>query len=420
MRLSSSVEPAHGAEVATSGPSAAHDGEQVFGSSPLTFIGPGTLDVLTDAAAAVCGRRPAAIRATVVVGSNFRSRPWADRVVAATRPMRTRFHAHSGETTPASVAELANALPSPDVVIAVGGGAVMDVAKAAAALASRYKVDERLVVSGCLGRHPPLRSPVPVVAVPTTPGTGAEATPFATVWDRRRDRKLSLASSDALPKAAVLDPTLLDGLGTAALAGAVLDACCQGAEAAWSIRATHGSAAHGLTAVALIGQLIDRVANATISAADRLTLLLAGHHSGRAIALSQTSSCHAISYALTLRLGLAHGHACGVSFARMLRYNARVTAADCADPRGPDHVRQVIGRIAAALGAAGPDAAAARIERFLAECGLPTYDMLPVPAGEVAAAALSYPRCHDNPRTLDLHRLSQLLAMPGETEESCL
>jgi alcohol dehydrogenase class IV len=216
----------------------------------------------------------------------------------------------------------------------------------------------------------------------------------------------------------VLDPDLLGGLGTAELASGLLDTLCQGTEASWSIRSSDAAGAWGMAAVALAAPLLGRLAGGGLGQRERMALQYAGHCSGRAIALAQTSSCHAVSYPLTLWLGLPHGHACGVSLGRMLRHNAAVTAADCAHPRGPRWVRRTIHRITRELGGE-PAAAAARVEGFLEACGLRRYDELEVDHRAVAAEALSYPRCHDNPRRLGDDSLSQLLATPAERGSPC-
>jgi alcohol dehydrogenase class IV len=143
--------------------------------------------------------------------------------------------------------------------------------------------------------------------------------------------------------------------------------------------------------------------------AARLTLQIAGNLSGHAITCAATSSCHALSYPLTLRAGLAHGHACGVTLGRMLCYNAAVTEADCADPRGPGRVRDVTGRIIAGLGAAGPEDAERRITAFLRRNGLATLQEVPCPLDLVVRDAVSYPRITDNPRALTVSSLLDLL-----------
>ncbi|EFL30524.1 conserved hypothetical protein [Streptomyces viridochromogenes DSM 40736] len=361
-------------------------------------------------------------RVAQVVGPGFAGRPWAPRLTDALRPLDPTVVVHDGPTTPDSVAALARQLRAirADVAVAIGGGTVMDAAKAAAALADGGPPDADRVRQACAagpaaGDTPPA---VRVVAVPTTAGTGAEATPFATLWDLKHRRKLSLTGPRVRPSAAVLAPELLAGLGRRALATGILDALCQGAEASWSIRSTPESIRWGTSAVTLAAEALDQVQDDAPDAAARLALQRAAHHSGRAIALAQTSSCHAISYPLTLRLGLAHGHACGVTLGRLLRYNHAVPAGDCADPRGTGHVRRVLDALAAPLGGT-PARAALRVERFITACGLTPYDALDVDHRSLAAEAVTYPRCHDNPRRLDRESLGRLLGERSEMEETC-
>jgi alcohol dehydrogenase class IV len=312
--------------------------------------------------------------------------------------------------TPASVAELSQRLIEDrvDVVVAVGGGAVMDAAKAAAALAAgEIRPDAKDVLSSCAVRMN--RAPrALVVAVPTTPGTGAEVTPFATVWDYEGGRKLSVCGPAVRPAAAVLDPELLGGLPVRVLVGAALDSIAQGAEAAWSRRATQRSTELGMKAVSAVGNGLAELAAGTLISVRLLELQWAGHLSGQALSLTPTTSVHAVSYALTLRHGLAHGHACGVAFGRIADFNAGVTAADCAHPWGAARTRRVLGDVAAALGFA-PYTMAAQLDRLLVQAGMECLDDLRIDPVAVAAEAEAYPRCHDNPRRFD-GRLADLLA----------
>ena len=306
----------------------------------------------------------------------------------------------------------------PDVVLAVGGGSVLDAAKSAVRLSGIHDLDAEMVVAACTGsfRPPPVRTPL--VAVPTTPGTGAEVTPFATVWQPEGNRKLSLADRDLAPAAVILDPDLVRSLSGYQVCASLLDTLCQGAEAAWSVRATPESTSYGLAAVALVGPFLGGLNPEEPGEGARLTLQMAGHLSGQAIALATTSSCHALSYPLTLRAGLTHGHACGVTFGRMLRYNAGVSEADCTDPRGADRVRSVIDRIVVALGAADPDDAGKRVDVFLGDNGLATLSEVPCPVGLLAREALEYPRIADNPRQLSQASLVRQLkdAPPGKED----
>ena len=147
---------------------------------------------------------------------------------------------------------------------------------------------------------------------------------------------------------------------------------------------------------------------------DHRAVLLAGHYSGRAIAIAGTTICHAFSYPLTLRYGLLHGHACAVTLASALQYNAAVGDLDCADPRGPRRVHRIIARMAAAAGTDGAYGLARKLAAAAASPFLPPVPDLRRDAPDIAAEAASYDRAGNNPRRADTASLAYLLAKHGE------
>ena len=251
--------------------------------------------------------------------------------------------------------------------------------------------------------------------MPSTAGSGAEVTPNATIWDRRHGRKLSLRGAAVRPASVILDPDLLLDLPGLYLVSGALDSLCQGAEAAWSIRSTPESVSRGLAAVALAADALARLPRVQADAlqapalADRLIFQIAGHLSGLAIAKTPTSSCHAISYPLTLCHRVPHGLACGMNIGRLLRYNATVDDATIADRRGVEYVRVIMTRIAGAMRMASPESAADWLDSMFSAFGLEDLTAIKVSPAKVAADALSYDRCHDNPRRVDLESLTVLL-----------
>lgn len=369
----------------------------------LTF-GPGAVDALPGLAAELCAAQAAdgGVRARpplLLAGHTAAERPWLLR-------LRDRMPPHMFATvsgtypTWASVDQVTDLMVARECgpVIAVGGGSVMDTAKVAAARAA-----EVARVPRC-----------PVVAVPTTPGTGAEATPFATVWDFSDARKHSYARHDLTPDAAIVDPDLIRTLPADQLGSCALDALAQGMEAAWSNGAGPESAAHGLAAVGLAAGNLERLLADPDDAAARSAISLAGLYSGMAIATARTTLCHALSYPLTLRYGVRHGHACALTLGAVLRYNAEVSEADCAHPGGPDRVRATIRRVLAALGCRTPEQAAARIGALLTAAGLSRYGDGDYDDKQIAEDALNYDRAGNNPRRFDKHRLVALLATARE------
>lgn len=355
------------------------------------------------------GRR---LRLLLVVSTGFRRRPWRDRVLSALPAAGLEVAVHDGLPSPYSVAALASAVlrVQPHVIVAVGGGGVLDSAKCAAALAGRPGaaplVEADQVRLACTsGLDGPA---VPLVAVPTTPGTGAEVTPQATIWDRAYGRKLSLRGPAVLPAAVLLDPSLLAGLPAAPLVSGVLDTLAQATEAMWSVQASPGTESLGAAALRHCAGALRRIPD-RLDPHDRDALLLAGHLSGQAIATAGTTLCHALSYPLTLRYGLTHGHACGLTLGRVLEFNASVTAADCADPRGPERVRAAIATALQALGAADLPEVLGLIRTLMAAGGLEWAVDLRADAAALAADALSYDRAGNNPRRPDRRETARIL-----------
>ena len=358
---------------------------------PRITFGPGAVSSLALITAELGDPRPP----LVLAGHTATDRPWLAEI-------RSRLPRHVLATIPgsyptwASVDRIADLMTSLDtgVVIAIGGGTVMDTAKVAAARAAKVS-------------HAPRR---PVAAVPTTPGSGAEATPFATVWDFDGGRKHSYTQDDLTPDAAIVDPDLIRTLPPAVLGSTVLDTLAQGMEAAWSSRATPESVAQGIGAVALAAGKLERLLADPQDLAARAAISLAGLSSGRAIATSRTTLCHALSYPLTLHYGVWHGHACGLTLGAVLRYNAEVTADDCTHPGGPSHVRAIVDRILAAMRCQNPAAAAAKIGELMAAANLAAYRDGDYADALIAGEALSYDRAGNNPRRFDKNQLTALLA----------
>jgi len=358
----------------------------------LTF-GPGALDGLPRLAVELGDRRSGP--PLLLAGHSANERPWLPRT-------RDRLPYHVFATisdsypTWASVDRIVEIMIAHRTgpVIAMGGGSVLDTAKVAAARAA--EIDRR--------------TRRPVAAVPTTPGTGAEVTPFATIWDFDGVRKHSYAQHDLTPDAAIVDPDLIRTLPAGLLGSCALDALAQGMEATWSTAATPESAAHGLAAVCLAAGNLERLLADPDDAAARSAVCLAGLYSGQAIAVSRTTLCHALSYPLTLRYGVWHGHACALTLGAVLSYNANVTDADCAHPAGAGQVRVLIRRILAALRCPSLRQAAQRIDALVAAAGLTHYRDGAYDSALVAGDALGYDRAGNNPRRFGKDQLVGLLA----------
>jgi alcohol dehydrogenase class IV len=292
-----------------------------------------------------------------------------------------------------------------ELIVAVGGGAVLDVAKALRARVSL--VDDpagpRLALAG------DELSTVPLVAVPTTAGTGAETTQFAVVYVGAI--KHSLDHPGLRPDVAIVDPALTASVGPRSSAASGMDALAQGIESIWSVASTPRSRRPASRAVRLALSCLEPAVTEGGRQA-RIAMSMAAHLAGLAINETRTTACHAASYPMTARHGIPHGHAVALTLPQMLEFNAGVEPGDVIDPGGVETVRA---KIAVVLGLLRvPDAAAGRrrlldlmrrlgLETSLAELGITDLD-------PIVAEGFNPARAGNNPRRLTPEVLRAMLA----------
>ena len=205
-------------------------------------------------------------------------------------------------------------------LIALGGGSAIDTAKVLSLFLSASC--EVSVSSHFRFQHalPDIQA-LPILAVPTTSGTGAEVTPFATVWDFANSKKFSLASEKITPAVALLDPSLTNGSPREVTISSGLDAISHAFESIWNHNAniltiTYATKALSLGLQALVDLSVDlNNLNA------RRDMQLASNFSGLAISSTRTALAHSISYPLTARYNLPHGLACSFTLPSLLRFN---------------------------------------------------------------------------------------------------
>ncbi|MFZ4731303.1 MAG: iron-containing alcohol dehydrogenase [Pirellulales bacterium] len=261
-----------------------------------------------------------------------------------------------------------------DVVVAVGGGSAIDLAKAVAGLAviappaADTAALDQLVVDHLegVGRGRVLaQAPLPLVAVPTTAGTGAEATRNAVIGCPRRRFKKSLRSPLLVPRSVIVDPDLTRSCDRLTTSAAGLDCITQLVES--FICRFSAPVPRALALAALPGAVaaLPRVMADPDDAAGRAALAHAALVSGIALTNSGLGMAHGIAAALGVECGVAHGVACGMLLPVALEVNRTAAGADLAcleracDP-----------------GARGDDATAAvafvdRITALVDSCGLP-------------------------------------------------
>ncbi|MCL2519105.1 MAG: phosphonoacetaldehyde reductase [Oscillospiraceae bacterium] len=182
-----------------------------------------------------------------------------------------------------------------DFIVAIGGGSSIDTAKS---IKYYNHVD------------------LPIMAVPTTSGTGSEATHFAVVY--KDGMKESVADEKLLPDFVVLQSDVLKTLPVYQKKCTMLDALCQAIESWWSKRATTESIEYSEKAIKLIINNMKSYLNNEDDG--NKNMLIASNYAGKAINITTTTAPHAMSYKLTSLYNLPHGHAVAICLPKVWKY----------------------------------------------------------------------------------------------------
>lgn len=220
------------------------------------------------------------------------------------------------------VRALTELVPDVEIIVALGGGSVIDAAKALAGLHALDKNAEPLLAHLREGSDlPDGFDPVPVIAVPTTSGTGSEVTRWATIWGDD-NVKFSLHHPTLYPSHAVLDPSLCVSMPEEVTLSSGLDALSHAMEAVWNNNNTPVSDELALRAIQMLRSSLQDALEAPQSEALRGEIQIAALLSGLAMGTTQTALAHSISYPFTAHFGMPHGFACSFTLSEVARYNA--------------------------------------------------------------------------------------------------
>ena len=253
----------------------------------------------------------------------------------------------------------------PDTVIAAGGGNVIDTAKAISFLSAQSQSPEYVIENSARASE----KGRPLVAIPTTSGSGSEATHFAVVYSGIS--KFSLASDAILPDAAIVDPELTYSLTPYQTAVSGIDAFCQAIESIWATGSDEESTKYAEESAELsYNNLLNAVSSP--DAVSRRNMSRASNLAGKAINISKTTAPHAVSYTMTSVYGIPHGQAVCITLGEFLKYNSEVTEDDSNDKRGAEQVRNAVRRILNILNANDPEECGKKINALIKNCGLKT------------------------------------------------
>ncbi|MBC7289414.1 MAG: iron-containing alcohol dehydrogenase [Armatimonadetes bacterium] len=258
----------------------------------------------------------------VVCGPRAARQQWMQELVAAAgRPVEV-FSEVEPDPSDATVAAAGRraAEAGARILVAVGGGSSIDASKAAAV--------EAVAPGWIFAQDRPGQAtqitadPLPVVAVPTTAGTGSEVTPFSVITFSESRRKLVLNHPRLFPRAAILDPALLVTAPRHVRVAAGMDALTHAVESFTSTQATDRSRARAWAAMAQLYAHLEAACNEPPSRAGLWRLQWAAMIAGLAFAHSRLGIVHAMALPLSALFGVPHGVANAILLPYGMRFNA--------------------------------------------------------------------------------------------------
>ncbi len=361
-----------------------------FDFHPRTRVvfGAGTLNRLGELAKGLGGRRVLLVSDPGIVAAGYTNR--ALRLL-----MEHEVEAHlfsdveENPTTEHVNAGLALAREkSVDLIVGLGGGSSMDCAKGVNFLFSNGGKMEDYWGVGKASK--PM---LPLIAVPTTAGTGSEAQSFALISDIGTHRKMACGDPKAAPAISILDPELTVSQPQEVTANTGIDAAAHALETWVTNKRNPLSEAYSREAWRLIVRNFRRVIDSPNDVEARAGMQLGAHFAGAAIEASMLGAAHSCANPLTARYGIVHGSAVGLMLPSVIRFNAEAASSLYQDLGGAEQL-------------------AATVEGLLAHAGLPTrleQHGVPLEAlPQLAKEAATQWTAQFNPRPVDAAALEEV------------
>ena len=242
-----------------------------------------------------------------------------------------------------------------DSIMAVGGGSAMDVAKC-------IKLYSNLPGDGADGswlKAEYIPCDLPFLAMPTTAGTGSEATRYAVLY--YEGAKQSITSESFIPEVVLMDSSVLKTLPIYQKKATMCDALCHAIESYWSVNSTDKSKNFSKEAILGVMKYMDGYLNNTDEG--NAGMLHAAHMAGKAINITQTTAGHAMCYKITSLFGAAHGHA-AILCDRVLYSWMVENTNKCIDSRGEEYLRQTLDELGRIMGCENAKSGATKLEEI--------------------------------------------------------
>lgn len=248
-----------------------------------------------------------------------------------------------------------------DSIIAVGGGSAIDVAKCIKLYSNMNGNGE----NGEFLKQNIVPNNIPFLAMPTTAGTGSEATRYAVIYFN--GVKQSVTDESCIPQTVLMDSGALKTLPLYQKKSTMMDALCHAIESFWSVNSTEESKAYSKDAIRLIIENMDGYLKNNDEG--NAGMLRAANVAGKAINITQTTAGHAMCYKITSLFGCAHGHAAALCDRVLYRWMIDNTD-KCSDPRGEKYLKRTLDEIGQAMNCDGAEAGARRLNSIFEELNL--------------------------------------------------
>ena len=292
-----------------------------------------------------------------------------------------------------------------DLVIAVGGGSIIDMAKLINILAVqkdsdlvKYINDNTLITEKGL----------PLVAIPTTAGTGSEATHFSVVYVD--NVKYSLAHHFMLPNYAIVDAELSYDLPLHISAASGMDALSQAVESYWAVKSTEESKKFASKAIISILKALQGAVEGEKKY--RIIMSKAAHLAGKAINITTTTAPHAISYPITTYYGLQHGHAVALTLGYFFEINYNFQDADIVDHRGAGYLRKTMKELYVMFGVSSASECKEKwyhlMEKIGLECNMESLGILSEYKIKKIIDSINLQRLSNNPVCVNKNKFKEI------------
>ena len=218
--------------------------------------------------------------------------------------------------------------PSVTQVIGIGGGSVLDTAKALFAkilTKGQYTLNEIIDSPQVLDETFCItRNKNKLILVPTTFGTSSEITKWATIWDWQKKKKYSLSHEALYADSAVIIPALSLSLSRYFTASTGLDVLSHALESVWNKENNYLTRLNAIESIRICAEYLPKLLNQLDSIEYRTEMAKASLLAGMAFSQTKTAAAHSLSYPLTLFHDIPHGYACSLTLGSMFEYNYSV------------------------------------------------------------------------------------------------